>query len=110
MARNKHAAWKSRIKRFMNGSEKLTPAHVVSHKNCDLGKWLYSYGMSLYGGLRAMQQMENVHEQMHGYIGEIIKQYNEGNKSEAESLYKEVERCSDTVVRCLTSIEKYISK
>lgn len=108
LARNKHAAWKSRLKHFLDGSEKLTSAHAVSHKDCDLGKWLYSDGMRLYGDMRDLQEMEEVHEQMHGYIGEIIKQYNDGHKAQAESLYQEVEKCSDTVVRCLRNVEKKI--
>ncbi len=108
LARNKHAAWKTRLKHFLDGSEKLTSAHAVSHKECDLGKWLYSDGLRLYGDLPDMQQMEEVHEQMHGYIGEVIHQYNNGNKVEAENLFKHVEKCSDTVVQCLTNVEKKI--
>jgi len=108
LARNKHAAWKTRLKHFLDGSEKLTAAHVVSHKECDLGKWLYGNGMKQYGDLREMQKMEEVHEQMHCYIGEIIQQYNNGNIAEAEDLFAEVEKCSDTVVRCLHNVENKI--
>lgn len=109
LARNKHAAWKTKLQHFLDGSEKLTDAHAVSHKECDLGKWLYADGMRLYGDMRDMLEMEEVHEKMHGYIGEIIKQYNDGNKHEANTLFKEVEKCSDIVVKCLHSVEKDIS-
>jgi len=108
LARNKHNAWKSRLRHFLDGQEPLTDAHTVSHKECDLGKWLYSDGLKLYGDLASMQEMEDVHEKMHGYIGEIIKQYNSGNKDEAEKLYQQVAQCSDTVVRCLSSVENEV--
>ncbi len=105
LARNKHNAWKNRLRHFLDGQEPLTDAHAVSHKDCDLGKWLYSDGLKLYGDLPAMQEMEDVHEKMHGYIGEIIKKYNSGDKDEAEKLFNQVTQCSDTVVRCLSSVE-----
>ena len=108
LARNKHNAWKNRLRHFLDGQEPLTDAHAVSHKDCDLGKWLYSDGLKLYGDLASMQEMEDVHEKMHGYIGEIIKQYNSGNKGEAEKLYQQVTQCSDTVVRCLSSVENEV--
>jgi len=96
------------LRHFLDGKEALTHAHAVSHTQCDLGKWLYSDGMSMYGDIAAMVEMEDVHEKMHGYIGEIIQRFNEGDKAGAESFYNEVVKCSDTVVGCLSSVESEI--
>ncbi len=110
LARTKHQAWKNRLRHFLDGQEPLTAAHAVSHKQCDLGKWLYSDGMRLYGDIPTMQEMEDVHEKMHGYIGDIIRHYNDGSKAEAEKLYQSVIQCSDTVIQCLDKVEQEISK
>ncbi|MBT4075477.1 MAG: PAS domain-containing protein [Gammaproteobacteria bacterium] len=108
LARNKHLAWKSKLRHFLDGKEALTSAHAVSHKQCDLGKWLYSDGMNMYGDIAAMVEMENVHEKMHGYIGDIIRKYNDGDQDGAEKFYQDVVKCSDTVVGCLSSVESEI--
>ena len=108
LAKTKHMAWKNKLRHFLDGQEPLTAAHAVSHKQCDLGKWLYSDGLKNFGDIPEMMEMEDVHEKMHGYIGDIIKQYNDGHKDEAEKLYKSVVNCSDTVVGCLNKVESKI--
>ena len=42
---------------------------------------------------------------MHGYIGEIIRRYNDGDTEGAEKYYKVVVIYSDTVIDCLKSVE-----
>ena len=108
LAKTKHMAWKNKLRHFLDGKEALTSAHAVSHKDCDLGKWLYSDGLKMYGDIPQMMEMEDVHEKMHGYIGDIIRQYNDGNKQEAEKLFKSVVNCSDSVVGCLNHVENEI--
>jgi methyl-accepting chemotaxis protein len=46
--------WKAKLRHFLDGSEALTSAHAVSHKQCDLGQWLYSDGLKIYGDMAAM--------------------------------------------------------
>ncbi len=108
LAKTKHLAWKNKLRHFLDGKETLTASHAVSHKDCDLGKWLYADGLKMYGDIPQMMEMEDVHEKMHGYIGDIIRQYNEGNKQQAEQLFQSVVNCSDTVVGCLTHVENEI--
>ena len=108
LAKNKHLGWKLKLRHFLDGTEELTSAHAVSHTQCDLGKWLYADGMSMYGEKPAMVEMEQVHKKMHGYIGEIIRKYNDGDKAGAENYYTEVVKCSDKVVSCLTSVESEV--
>lgn len=110
LARNKHAAWKTRLRGFLDGKEVLTEQHAVSHRECDLGKWLYKDGMRAYGKMPDMQEMEQVHERMHGYIGDLIRNCEQGNKKRAEELFREIEKCSDTVVHCLTRVERKIDR
>gem|GEM_PF-3070447 len=57
-----------------------------------------------------MQEMEQVHEKMHGYIGELIKSQTRGNRQQAHALFSKVESCSDTVVNCLHAVEQAIKR
>ncbi len=50
------------MRSLQDGKEALTSAHAVSHNQCDLGKWLYSDGMSTYGHIAEMVELERVHE------------------------------------------------
>jgi methyl-accepting chemotaxis protein len=36
-----HIAWKVSLRKFLDGKGSLTLEQAVSHKECDLGKWLY---------------------------------------------------------------------
>lgn len=108
VAKNKHMAWKTRLRHFLDGQEQLTQEHAVSHRECDLGKWLYSEGMDSYGHMHEMVEMEEVHEKMHGYIKSIINKRQEGDSQEAERLFTLVEDSSDAVVRCLSDVERNI--
>ncbi len=109
LAKNKHQAWKLRLRHFLDGSEELTAAHAVSHRDCDLGKWLYSDGMALYGDMMEMHEMKVVHKQMHGYIHDLIDAKTKGDGARAESLYNQVAQCSDAVVGYLDKLERKIS-
>jgi hypothetical protein len=94
------------LQHFLDGSEQLNSTHAVSHRDCDLGKWLYSSGMKQYGDMDAMREMEQVHEKMHGYIGDLIRSETQGDRGKARELFSKVESCSDTVVDCLYTVEK----
>jgi methyl-accepting chemotaxis protein len=107
-ARSKHLAWKSRLRNFLDGKEALTQSQAVSHRDCDLGKWLYSEGMEKYGHIGEMQKLEQQHKEMHGLIGDIIRQQEAGNTDQAEASYSQVTSLSAQVVDHLSSIEKQV--
>ena len=50
-ARSKHLLWKSRLRDFLDGKGTLTMNEAISHKDCALGKWLYSSGLQQFGKL-----------------------------------------------------------
>ena len=59
-AKMKHLTWKFKLRGFLDGKEKLTET-LLSEHDCDLGKWLYSEGMSKYGTIPETQKLENTH-------------------------------------------------
>ncbi len=107
-ARSKHLAWKSRLRNFLDGKEALTQSQAVSHRDCDLGKWLYSEGMDKYGQIGEMQQLEQLHKEMHGLIGTIIQQQEAGEADQAETSFSKVASLSEQIVRLLSAIEKQV--
>lgn len=107
-ARSKHLAWKTRLRNFLDGKEALTQSQAVSHRDCDLGKWLYSEGMDKYGHIGEMQKLEQLHKEMHGLIIDIIQQQEAGNSDQAETFYSQVTTLSGQIVDLLTAVEKQV--
>lgn len=105
-AKSKHLGWKQMLRHYMDGDEAIDRSKAVSHKDCDLGKWLYSEGMSLYGHMDEMQSMEKSHMEMHQMIPKLMDAHEHGQHGQAESLYDEVVSRSDQVVSYLGSIER----
>jgi len=108
-ARTAHLAWRQRIRDFLDGSRSLTRAEAVSHRDCTLGKWLYSQGMERYGHIEDMQQMEQEHEKLHALIREIIDLKERGNSQAAEARYKDIETLSGLIVSLLKAVERKVT-
>ena len=105
-ARTAHLAWRQRIRDFLDGAEGLTEDEAVSHRDCKLGKWLYSFGLERYGNIPAMRTMEKEHEVLHATIRDIVRLKNEGNDTEAEARFADIEKLSGKIVFLLKQVEK----
>ena len=108
-ARTAHLAWRQRIRDFLDGAKGLTHDEAVSHRDCALGKWLYSNGLKQYGHFEDMQVMEKEHEKLHAVIREIIELKNKGQDDRAETKYKDIESLSGKIVSLLKSVERSVT-
>jgi methyl-accepting chemotaxis protein len=106
---NKHLLWKGRLRSFLDGRESLSQEQAVSHKECDLGKWLYSQGLQQHGHLPQMQHLEQIHKKMHEHIRHIIEHKQKGNSQLAEKLFLEIEPISNQIVQLLQQLRGSIS-
>ena len=108
-ARTAHLAWRQRIRDFLDGARGLTHEEAVSHRDCALGRWLYSEGLAQYGHIGDMQSMAKQHEMLHAAIREIIDLKNYGNRARAEARYRDIENMSARIVSLLKSVERQVS-
>lgn len=108
-ARTAHLAWRQRIREFLDGSAALTHDEAVSHRDCALGKWLYSTGLAQYGHIDEMQAMEKEHQVMHAAIREIIDLKSRGDARQAEERYVDIEQLSGRIVTLLKAVERKVS-
>jgi len=107
-ARMRHLQWKIQVKNFLDGKASITQSQAVDHKQCDLGKWYYSEGKTMYGHIEEIQQFETVHEKLHALVKEIIrlKKFNETDS--AKEKYKELVKASGEIFDLLEKAEKAI--
>lgn len=106
VAKSKHLAWKQRLRHHLDGKEQIDRSQAVSHKECDLGRWLYAEGMNLYGHMDDMQALEKRHMEMHQLIPQLIDAHEHGKATEAENMFDQVVNNSDQVVAYLGAIER----
>ena len=99
-----HLSWKQRLKDFLNGKEIATIVHF-SHEECELGAWIYSDGMSKYGKMPEMQELEKIHKEMHLVAQRIIKMNRSGSVPDLEQEITKIENLSQKLYSLLITME-----
>jgi methyl-accepting chemotaxis protein len=108
VARVMHIAWKSSLRSFIDGKDTMTEEQAVSHKDCDLGKWMYTDGMSAYGTMPEMQELEKVHIDLHAIVKKVVQLKHAGDNSGAEQELSKLEPVSQKIFSLLVTIEQKI--
>ena len=106
LARSKHLDWKTGLRSFLDGRHGLTEAQAVSHKDCELGKWLYSEGLGRYGHLTGMQELEQVHVELHAIVKKVVQLKDAGNAAAAQQEFVRLGPVSDKIIALLKDIEQ----
>jgi len=99
-----HMSWKKRLTDFFNGKENGTIIHL-SYKKCDLGTWIYSDGMTKYGKMPEMQDLEKIHKEMHLVVERVMKMKQSGSISAIEQELEKIEHLSQRLYSLLIIIE-----
>ena len=106
VARFKHLDWKRRLRSFLDGRYTLTKAQATSHKDCELGKWLYAEGLKKYGHLAGMQELEQTHVELHAIVKKVVQLKNAGNADAAQQEFSRLAPVSDKVIKLLNAVEQ----
>ncbi len=104
-----HLLWKRRIRNYLDDKEGRGTVETVSHKNCRLGRWIYSSGIKKYGELTELREMEIIHAETHNVANRIIRFKNDGRLEDAEEEYKKLEAISREIVGKLTALAVRLS-
>ncbi len=108
VARVMHIAWKSSLRSFLDGKESMSEEQAISHKECDLGKWLYTDGMPSYGTMPEMKELEKIHIDLHSIIKRVVQLKQSGDNAAAEEELTKLEPVSQKIFMLLVAIEKKI--
>jgi len=108
-AKSAHLAWKARLRAFLDGNATLTEEQAVSHHHCVFGKWYYSEGLSKYGHIQELKNVEQPHEKLHQLIKQILQAKSSGNTSQAEGMYRQIEPISAQIVNLLDQVEMRVN-
>ncbi|MBI9044623.1 MAG: CZB domain-containing protein [Anaerolineaceae bacterium] len=96
-----HIAWVHRLDEVLAGNLELDVDKVDDHKNCLLGKWYYGRASKECMAMKAYQELETPHVNLHKTVKASIAAHNRGDESRARDLAKEVAKYADQVVTLL---------
>jgi methyl-accepting chemotaxis protein len=105
-----HQTWRLRLRAYLNGREDIGPEEVVSHRECTLGKWIYSSGTAQHGQMREFQELEKTHREMHVLVKQIVDMKRLGRMQEAEGEYVKVRESADQVVVLISKLEERLKE
>jgi len=92
-----HLRWVERLEGLLFRGERIEEKELVSHKQCALGQWYYSFGVSQFGDLPEFKAIEPPHERLHKLAAEIHSLHKQGKKAQAEAKLSEVRAISKEI-------------
>lgn len=101
-----HLRWVERLEKLIYQGVKIPREELVSHKNCALGQWYYSFGMQNYGHLPEFRAIEPPHEKLHAIARQIVDCIDRGDKAQAERLLEQVRAISKEIVAGLDRLRE----
>ncbi|MBA3664494.1 MAG: PAS domain-containing protein [Bacteroidetes bacterium] len=108
-ARAKHILFKSRLRSILYGID-LDQTPVLSHYECNVGKWIYNHALRAYGHLPDMVELEKVHAEIHASARHLVALYKEGKVEAARLGLQDMEKVADKLVELLTTLETKIAE
>ncbi len=100
-----HHAWMVRARAYLDGRESMDEEQLVSHRQCDLGRWFYSDGLRKYGELSEMRNLEEPHAELHRCVEELVRAKHAGDTGQAEALYSRLRELSHQITGLLTALQ-----
>jgi len=105
-----HIIWNVRLRCFLDGGKCISEEQVISGEHCGLGQWLVREGLSKYGHIPAINDLDAVHAQMHKQVKQIIIAKNSGNTVAAEAGLIILHKISERVIELLTELDRKFDK
>ena len=103
-----HFMRKNKLRGMLDGKISSTEIGQISHKECELGIWLYSDGLKNFGNAEEMRELEAVHLEIHNICRRIIHLAGQDNKKEAEEEYKKMDEKTKVMVNILSHLSTQI--
>lgn len=103
-----HRSWRLKLRHFLDGRENIERKGLASHRDCELGKWVYGGGMTAYGHLQEMQELETRHKEMHASVKQVVELKHAGKVSEAEQGFARVCEAAEQVIALITAVEAHV--
>ena len=105
-ARIKHSNWRMQLQRLLAGQAGLDEAQFVSHRHCQLGRWIEGPGKDKWGHMLEMRQLELIHEGLHAQAVRVVGHFKADRKEEARRAFDELAPLTAKIMGLLDKMEK----
>ncbi|MCG8619989.1 MAG: methyl-accepting chemotaxis protein, partial [Desulfobacterales bacterium] len=82
-----HMGWRTNLEAVMAGHKQMSADDVVSHRDCDFGKWYFGEGQK-FKEIPLFGEMGVHHEAVHVQAKKVIQAYNDGDTRGADTEMK----------------------
>ncbi|MEA0556012.1 methyl-accepting chemotaxis protein [Lysinibacillus irui] len=103
-----HLLWRWKIYNLLLGFEAMTEQDVGSPEESRLGEWYYGTGKKLLGDERAYIELEQPFIHIHDIAKKAVREYNTGNRVEAEKYLEEITEESSVVIEKLQALKEIL--
>jgi methyl-accepting chemotaxis protein len=103
-----HRSWRLKLRSFLDGNENIDRAGLGSHRDCELGQWIYGGGRSAYSHLPELGELEKKHQDMHSLVKQVVELKHAGRAREAEQEFSRVGDAAEQVVALITKVEAQV--
>lgn len=103
-----YVSWRIRLRGFLEDKDNITESEIGSHKDCDFGKWLYSEGLSRYGTMREIAEVQDIHKQLHETALRIIRLGGQRDAITANQALLKFETLSPKMISLLVTLQQKI--
>ena len=110
VAQYDHLRWVHRVAMSLEEATlKLGEAELIDHHHCRFGNWYYGHGMVRYGHLKAFQELEDIHREVHKAGTETIRLREAGRLDEAHGRMGELLRLKDRILEQLAALQASVA-
>ena len=109
-AKSEHILWKVKVRFFLQGKAKVDEDDLVSYTECHLGQWLYGGGLTAFGNIEEMEELEKLHIELHVIVKMLLSAGEARRSAEAERKFQQLEALSNRIIHLLNIIERRIKK
>ena len=109
-AKLQHCLWTMKMNHFVNARDStVRDISLISHQDCQLGKWLESQEVSEFLSLcPEIPELQQSHQELHNISQKIIHLNQKGQIKEALKQLFLLQSISDTVINLLDRIEQQV--
>ena len=100
--------WPLRLRSFIQGMEDI-PQQQTTSKGCShLGEWLNEDGLTKFGSIPEVKELNEVHIEIHQSINRLVQLKMDGYITDAKRELKKIDPMTKKIIHLLTSIERKI--
>ena len=100
--------WPLKLRSYLQGMEDIPEGQAQSINSNYLGKWLSKDGLTKFGSMPEVKELNRVHDEIHQSINRLVNYKKEGHLSHAKHELKRIDPLSKKIIYLLASIERKI--